>query len=213
MIYVYACTCLSVPHGKYIVFPGEPQDFMAFPSLPPLVPAGTTGGSPLFSCRDAGLLLLLLAALTAQHSHRAAMGTLGDATASVEPGMGRRLWSPARRLAGMIAWLREGKGSEFAQARQPVPAICVYQAASSPSLRDLFPQPRSPLLAKFQKGGCGCHPLLLSINDLLSLGVIKPMRAQISGAFQASAFKGASNCFIRCFAAHSQHLALLSQTV
>lgn len=39
-------TFCSVPQGKYTVFPGEPQDFMAFPSLPPSVLAGTAGSFP-----------------------------------------------------------------------------------------------------------------------------------------------------------------------
>lgn len=93
-----------------------------------------------------------------------------------------------------------------------MPVICMYRAALSRPLRGPFPQPRSPPLAKLQKGGGGCQALLLSINSL-SLGVIKPMRAQLSGVFQASAFKGASNSFIRCFAAHSQSLVLLSLAV
>lgn len=89
----------------------------------------------------------------------------------------------------------------------------MYQAASSPPLRGPFPQPRSPLLAKLQKGGGGCQPLPLSINHLLSLGVVKPMHAQLPAAFQPSAFKGASSSFIICFAAHPQPLALLSLAV
>lgn len=77
---------------------------MTFPSLPPLVPAGTAGSSPPFSCRDAGPLLLLSPVLTAQLSHRAAVGMPGDATASVEPGMGRGLWAsaPAQGLVPLL---------------------------------------------------------------------------------------------------------------
>ncbi|PKU34520.1 poly -binding protein 3 isoform x10 [Limosa lapponica baueri] len=59
----------------------------------PQVAAGTAGSSPPF-CRDAGLLLLS-PELTARRSQSRVVGTLGDAPESVEPEMGRGLWSPA----------------------------------------------------------------------------------------------------------------------
>lgn len=79
---------------------------MAFPSLPPLQPSGIAGSSSTFSCQGAGLLLLL----SPVHLHEVEVGTLGDATISVEPGMDRGLWAPgtAQQLAGMVAWLGEG---------------------------------------------------------------------------------------------------------
>lgn len=77
---------------------------MTFRSLPPVVPVGTAASPPPFCCQDAGPILLLSPALTAQHSHGAAVGTPDDATASVEPGLGRGLWAsaPARGLVRLL---------------------------------------------------------------------------------------------------------------
>lgn len=99
----------TIPRGKYIVFPGEPQDFMTFHSLPPLVPVGTAGSPPPFCCQDAGLILLLSPALTAQHSYGAAVGTPGDATASMEPALSRGLWAPAP-ARGLVRLLGSWQG-------------------------------------------------------------------------------------------------------
>lgn len=78
-------TFLHLYHmGNTLFFPGEPQDFLAFPSLGLSVPAGTTGSFPPFSCLQNCLL-----------STWAVLGIPGYATASVEPRMGRGLWAPA----------------------------------------------------------------------------------------------------------------------